>query len=88
MSEPLELLERRLLSQAPKLIERALCLDIDRPTLIQLVEVIASTLAFAGPEAVEFLRVTEAWNQFDLLYPGEAGDIMRDALLKSKRFSI
>lgn len=88
MKQPLEILERQVIAQAPKLIERALHESPDDGTVIRLVQHIVSVTALVGPEAIKFILVSEAWNQFALLYPQEVSSILSDAKIKSERYSI
>ena len=79
MGRPLEVLERRLIAQAPLLIERALCESPDSETVIRLVRGVVIVTALSGSEALKFIMVSEAWAQFSFLYPEQVEPILSDA---------
>lgn len=78
MTQPLELVERQLIVQSLHLIERALCEVRSGEGCVRLVRRIVE-VSSQVEGAIELIVVSEAWQQFSLLYPDSARDILSQA---------
>jgi hypothetical protein len=77
----LEVLERHLAHLAPLLIERALHEGEEDAGIIEAVRHVVSATAKAGPEFLQIIEGSEAWQMFALIYPNEGLSILREAKL-------